>query len=128
MREIIGSEVCIVVTGLREMTLMPKIIKKSFQVCLLERGDIECHQQTQSLYEGHKPQEIVFQNYRVYLGEGRICHNFATRFMYSSQSLAQTLTIFREYFTTSIQDLHIFGNFCVKEKYKPRYINSPKDE
>lgn len=44
MREIIGTEVCIVVTGLREIILMRNIIEKGFQVCLLERGEIERHQ------------------------------------------------------------------------------------
>ncbi|NMG06917.1 GMC family oxidoreductase [Brasilonema sp. UFV-L1] len=50
--EVIKTEVCIVGTGPAGMTLAREFLGQDFRVCLLESGDLEFNQQTQSLCEG----------------------------------------------------------------------------
>lgn len=50
--KVINTEVCIVGAGPGGITLARELIGQDFQVCLLESGDLEFNQQTQSLGEG----------------------------------------------------------------------------
>ncbi|OUL26463.1 GMC oxidoreductase [Nostoc sp. RF31YmG] len=50
--EVIKTEVCIVGAGPAGITLAQEFIGRDFRVCLLESGDIEFNQETQSLCEG----------------------------------------------------------------------------
>ncbi|MGI2909016.1 FAD-dependent monooxygenase [Tolypothrix sp. VBCCA 56010] len=50
--EVIQTEVCIVGAGPAGITLARELIGQDFRVCLLESGDLEFNQETQSLSEG----------------------------------------------------------------------------
>ncbi|KOP23199.1 GMC oxidoreductase [Hapalosiphon sp. MRB220] len=50
--ELIQTEVCIVGAGPAGITLARELIGQDFRVCLVESGDLEFNQQTQSLSEG----------------------------------------------------------------------------
>jgi choline dehydrogenase-like flavoprotein len=50
--EVIQTEVCIVGAGPAGITLAREFIGQDFRVCLLESGDLEFNQETQSLSEG----------------------------------------------------------------------------
>ena len=50
--EVIETEVCIVGAGPAGITLARELIGQDFRVCLLESGDLEFNQETQSLSEG----------------------------------------------------------------------------